>query len=188
MIGWLIIACEIGFWLFVVAGLFTRYILKQKKLGAMLLWCTPVIDLFLIIATVIDLRSGAEATILHGLAAYYIGMTIAFGHRIIQWADERFAYKFSNGPKPTKKAKVGVEHARTERNGWYRHLLGWTIGNGMLIIMILLVGDKSRTEQLVNISYLWTFILAIDFLISFSYTFFPKKDRAAIKEGVDENC
>ncbi|MHC0037626.1 2TM domain-containing protein [Pseudoneobacillus sp. C159] len=181
MIGWLIVACEIGFWLFVIAGLVTRYIFKQKKPGAILLWCTPIIDLLLIIATILDLRNGGEATILHGLAAYYIGMTIAFGKRMIHWADERFAYKFSDGPKPTKRVTFGVEHARMERKGWYRHLQGWAIGNGMLGIMILLVGDKSRTEALLNILFLWTVILVIDFLVSFSYTIFPKKE--SVKEG-----
>ncbi|PLS16096.1 hypothetical protein CVD28_18810 [Bacillus sp. M6-12] len=174
MIGWLIVACEIGFWVLILIGLFTRYILKRKKLGAIFLWSTPIIDLLLIIATVIDLQNGQTATFFHGLAAYYIGMTAAFGHQLIDWADKRFAYRYSNGPKPMKKAKYGAEYAKNERKGWYRHLLGWVIGNVLLLGIIYFVGDKTRTEVLWNVIKLWGLVLSIDFAISFSYTIFPK--------------
>jgi len=33
VIVWLIAACEIGFWVVITLGLFTRYILKKNKLG-----------------------------------------------------------------------------------------------------------------------------------------------------------
>ncbi len=175
MIGWLIVICEIGFWVFILAGLFTRYILKQKRIGAVLLWCSPLVDLVLIIATIVDLKNGADATFVHGLAAYYIGISIAFGHRMIQWADERFSYKFSNGPKPKQKPKYGLEKATAERQGWYRHLLAWGIGNVLLLLIIIMVGDKGSTVQLYEIMKIWLVVLIIDFLISFSYTVFPKK-------------
>jgi hypothetical protein len=69
LIGWLIIFCEIGFWVFVLAGLLVRYILKKKKLGTLLLICTPFVDIILLIATVLDLKNGANATTVHGLSA-----------------------------------------------------------------------------------------------------------------------
>ncbi|MBM7621604.1 uncharacterized membrane protein YraQ (UPF0718 family) [Bacillus tianshenii] len=175
MIGWLIIACEIGFWIFILLGLISRYIFKWKKTGMMFLASTPVIDLVLVVATIIDLKNGQQATSIHGLAAIYLGVTVAFGKSMIRWADERFAYHFSNGPKPLKKSTHGPSHAKMERNGWFRHLLGWIIGNAFLLGMIVLVGDPARTEELVNIMRLWAIILGADFLYSFSYTVFPKK-------------
>ena len=99
MIGAFIIGCEILFWVFVLAGLSARYLLGLKRTGG-ILRCTPVIDLLLIAVTIIDLRGGAEAGFMHGLAAVYIGVTIAFGHRMIQWADARFAHRFAGGKKP----------------------------------------------------------------------------------------
>ena len=83
MIGAFIIGCEILFWVFVLAGLSARYLLGLKRTGGILPLCTPVIDLLLIAVTIIDLRGGAEAGFMHGLAAVYIGVTIAFGHRMI---------------------------------------------------------------------------------------------------------
>ncbi|GGO09309.1 hypothetical protein [Saccharibacillus kuerlensis] len=176
MIGWLIIACEIGFWIVVFVGLIARYILKKKQLGAFLLLLTPIIDLVLLAATVIDIRRGAEVGFMHGLAAVYIGVTAAYGHRMIKWADEQFAYRFAGGPKPEKKPKTGMKHAALQRGEWYRHLLAWTVGSTLLGIMILLIGDMDRAEALRLWIVRWAMILGIDFIISFSYSLWPRKE------------
>lgn len=180
MITAFIIGCEIAFWLFVLAGSFSRYILRMKKLGTWLLLCTPVVDLALLIATVIDLRSGKEATMVHGVAAIYIGVSIAFGHRMIQWADQRFAYLFANGPAPTPKPKYGAAHARYEIIGWLHHLLAWVIGCVLIYGVIWMVQDAGRTEALDKVIKLWSMALGIDFLISFSYTLFPRKSKETL--------
>ncbi|OCA90544.1 hypothetical protein A8F94_01280 [Bacillus sp. FJAT-27225] len=180
MVGLLIMVCEIMFWIMIVAGLFARYIVKKKKLGAVLLLSTPVIDFVLLVATVIDLQSGSEASFIHGLAAYYIGMTIAFGEKMIQWADERFAYRFAGGPKPAQKPKIGSEHAKLQRHGFHRHLLGWVIGNALLGAMILLIGIGEQTAALKNVMFIWGVVLAVDFLISYSHTVFPRKNEKQV--------
>jgi hypothetical protein len=43
---------------------------------------------------------------------------------------------------------------------------------------VLLAGDLERTWALLNVAALWTFVLAIDFLISFSYTLWPRRPKA----------
>ncbi|WP_106769512.1 hypothetical protein [Paenibacillus faecalis] len=175
MIGALIVVCEIAFWIFVLAGLSARYILGWKKAGGILLLCTPIIDLILIAVTVIDLKNGASAGLMHGLAAIYIGVTIAFGHRMIKWADQRFAYRYAGGPKPESKPKYGKSRARFERQGWYRHFMAWVLGALLLLGMVLIVGDVSRTKALERVALGWAVVVAIDFIISFSYTLWPKK-------------
>ncbi|AXI07951.1 2TM domain-containing protein [Oceanobacillus sp. 143] len=176
MVGYVIIACEILFWVLVIAGLVARYIFKMKKLGALLLICTPLVDLLLLIVTVIDLKNGAIATTVHGIAAIYIGVSIAFGHQMIKWADEHFAARFANGEKPVKRKKYGKEYAKSERSGWYRHLLAWCIGSAFLAGIIFFINNREQTEALYGTLRLWSIVLAADFLISFSYTIFPKKD------------
>lgn len=179
LIGWLIIACEIGFWVFVLAGLTSRYIFKKKRLGTFLLICSPIVDLILLIVTVFDLKNGAVATIFHGIAAIYIGVSVAFGHQMIKWADARFSYRFGNGNEPMK-IKYGKAHARKEREGWYRHLLSWLIGGGILVGIILYINDHSQTQVLLRTIQFWTLVLVIDFIISISYTLFPKKQKGTM--------
>ncbi|GGD96179.1 hypothetical protein [Paenibacillus nasutitermitis] len=180
MITAVIIGCEIAFWLFVLAGLACRYLLKARRTGAVLLYCTPVIDLILLVATVADLRGGTAASGVHGLAAIYIGVSVAYGHRMIRWADVRFAHRFAHGPAPEKRVKHGKEHARNERKAWFLHAIAWMIGCALLLGMILMVNAEERTSSLMHVIQLWTLILVIDFLISFSYTLWPKAQKNKI--------
>lgn len=51
----------------------------MKGLGLFFLALTPVVDLVLLIATAVDLYNGATAGTVHGIAAIYLGVSIAFG-------------------------------------------------------------------------------------------------------------
>jgi hypothetical protein len=51
-------------------------------------------------------------------------------------------------------------------------------GTALLGLGVLVVGDLDRTTALVNVVVLWTFVLGIDFLISFRYTLWPRQPRA----------
>ncbi|WP_173038875.1 hypothetical protein [Phytohabitans flavus] len=148
MILAIIVACEIGFWVILGAGLVARYLLRWRRVGAVLLLCVPLVDVVLLGATMVDLRRGAEATSTHGLAAAYIGFSIAFGHSMVRWADQRFAHRFAGGPPPWKPPKGGWERARYEWREWFKGLAGWVVACGLLVGGILLVGDRDRTEQL----------------------------------------
>jgi hypothetical protein len=55
----------------------------------------------------------------------------------------------------------------------------------LLGLGILLVGDLDRTWALVNVAVLWTIVLAIDFLISFSYTLAPRRPKAT-RTGIND--
>lgn len=176
-IAWMIVACEIGFWVVIILGLFTRYVLKKNKLGLFFLALTPVIDLILLITTAIDLYQGAAATIAHAIAAVYIGVSIGFGKSMIKWADERFRYYVTKkGPKPIK--RYGVEYSKHYLKGWGRHVLSYLIGAVVLMSIIFLINDASRTEALLRVLQVWTFVLGIDFIIAVSYFIWPRKKNS----------
>ena len=179
MLVFLIVAAEVAFWLILLAGLVTRYGLRRPRLGMALLVATPLVDLALLVATTIDLRGGGEAGLPHALAAVYIGVSVAWGRRMVTWADARFAYRFAGGPPPERPPRTGLLHAARERREWLRHLVAWATGTALLGLGVLLVGDLDRTAALLNMAVLWTFVLAIDFLISFSYTLWPRRPTAA---------
>ena len=173
----LVVAAEVAFWLILASGLTARYLLARPKLGMALLVATPVVDLALLAATTIDLRRGGEAALPHALAAVYIGVSIAWGQRIIRWADARFAHRFAGGPMPERSPRLGRRHAAHERHEWLRHLFAWATGTAILGIGVLVVGDLDRTWALLNVAALWTLILAIDFIVSFSYTLWPRRQN-----------
>jgi hypothetical protein len=55
-----IVACEIGFWVVLAAGLVSRYVLRRRRLSTALLAAVPLVDLVLLVVSVLDLRGGAE--------------------------------------------------------------------------------------------------------------------------------
>jgi hypothetical protein len=146
----IIVACEIGFWVVLGAGLVARYLLRRRRLGAVLLVCVPLVDLVLLVATVLDLRRGASANFTHGLAAVYLGFSVAFGPSMVRWADQRFAYRFAGGPPPWKPPKRGPERVRYEWREWGKAVGAWAIACALLGLAVLLVDDAERTAELVG--------------------------------------
>lgn len=172
-ITWSIIAAEIGFWIVIILGLTLRYVYNFKKMGSFFLLLTPVIDLFLLIVTAMDLLKGGNATTSHAIAAIYLGVSIAFGKSIVRWADERFLYYIKKeGTKPEK--KTGFAYARNSLKGSFQHLFAYIIGAGFLLILIYLVNDADRSSKLFETLKVWSLVLGIDFIISISYFIWPR--------------
>ena len=94
MIAATIVACEILFWVLLLGGLTARYVARRRRLGAVLLAAAPLADVVLLAVTAVDLRAGSEADWTHGLAAVYLGFSVAFGPMWMRNADERFAARF----------------------------------------------------------------------------------------------
>ena len=144
----LIITCEILFWVFLLLGLTLRYIFKQQRIGTYVLYSVPLVDLFLLTFSAVDMHMGSDATFAHGLAAAYIGFTVAFGPALVSWADKWFAYKFSNGAPPPAEPSAGWPAVVYELKWWGRCIIAVIITYGLLIIIVGYVNNPSRTEAL----------------------------------------
>lgn len=173
LVAWAIVCCEILFWVFIVAGLIMRYGFRREKLGFRLMAMSPVIDIVLLVLTVFDLSRGSTATLAHGLAAIYIGVSLAFGKQMIAWADGVYRRVILK----EQVAKERISRARRERNGFYRHILAFLIGGTLLGAMILWLGNTEQTESLLRTLQLWGLVLVIDGVISMSYTVFPARSK-----------
>ena len=145
---WLIIGCESCFWVVLFLGLAARYRLRRKRLSSILLLGLPVLDLALFGFTALDLGSGTQATFAHGLAAAYVGFTIAFGKVTVSWADQRVAHWFTDAPAPTKAPTRGWPALRYELRLWVRCLAAVAITLVLLVALIGFVDDKPATEAL----------------------------------------
>ncbi len=146
IILWLIVGCEVAFWVFLVSGLSARYVFELRRLGTILLYLVPWIDVVLLSAVVADLRSGSVATFAHGLAAAYIGFTVAFGKATLDWADRVFAHRFAGGEKPEKPPGYGKALLLYELKWFGRCLAAVFITIGLSFVAIVVVDEPSRTE------------------------------------------
>ncbi|TYS47777.1 hypothetical protein [Bacillus infantis] len=173
---WFIILCEVGFWVLILAGLCMRYLFGKKKTGLILLAMTPAVDLLLLAAAGADLYRGSEATQAHALAAVYIGVSIAFGKSMIQWADERFLYYIAKkGKRPEK--RYGMNHASHNLKGLARHGAAYIIGAALLMGTVLIIDDPGRTEALSGAVKIWSIVLAADLVYCISYFIWPKAPK-----------
>ncbi|TCO49121.1 2TM domain-containing protein [Kribbella antiqua] len=157
-----IAACEIGFWVLLAAGMVMRYVLRLRRVGMVLLASLPLVDVVLLVASVIDIRRGAEPSFKHSLAAIFVGVSVAFGHQTLKWADNWAAHWFAGAPRPVKPPKS----ASRERAGWYRHLLAYVIGVGLMLVLGLLSGHGY--DALLGPAGTWTLVLGIDAIVSFT--------------------
>ncbi len=174
----LIAACEIAFWAILGAGLIARYLLRRRRLSTALLVAVPLVDVVLLVATTADLARGATAGFAHGLAAAYLGVSVAFGPSLVRWADERVAHRFAGGPKPWRPPRYGRARARYEWREFGKAALAWAIACGLLGLAILLVGDAGRTEALAAWIGRLTIALAIWAVWPVSHTLWPSRPKA----------
>jgi hypothetical protein len=142
-----IAAGEIGFWVFIVAGLAVRYALHARRASMVLLAMVPLVDVVVLVATVIDLAGGAKAGFTHGLAAVYLGFSVVFGPSMVRWADARFAHRFAGGPPPPPK-RSGREKARHEWREFGKCLLACGLAAAALLAAIYAIGTPEQVAPL----------------------------------------
>ncbi|OAA29260.1 hypothetical protein UG55_100372 [Frankia sp. EI5c] len=114
MVAVAIVACEVVFWVLLLAGVATRYGLGWRRRSAVLLACVPLVDVVLLTVTVADLRWGARtADWTHGLSAVYLGFSVVFGPPLVAGVDRWFARRRPPHPAvlSTSIAPAGPEAA-----------------------------------------------------------------------------
>ncbi|MGW1837254.1 hypothetical protein [Streptomyces sp. NPDC002067] len=178
MVVTLIVVCEVGFWVLLAAGLTLRYGLRMPRAGAAVLLLEPLLELALLTVTAIDLRGGATADWKHGLAAVYIGCTVAYGHYTIRWVDGHVAHRFGGAPRPVKPPRHGLARARHEGKLWLRTVVMGAVAAGLLQLALWYVGDGGDTSTLRGWQLTMARVVAIHGLIALSYLLWPKKAPA----------
>jgi hypothetical protein len=174
----LIIACEVGFWVLLALGLAARYLLKWRRTSVVLLLCEPLLELVLFAVTAVDLRNGAEPGWEHGLAALYIGYTVAYGHYTIRWLDGHAAHRLGGGPPPVKPPRHGMPRARHEGRLWLRTVLGGAVACALLQGAVWYVGDEGDVSSLRAFQWAALRVVGIHGLVALTYLIRPKKAPA----------
>lgn len=174
---WVIIACEIGFWVLVIGGLAVRYLLRRPGLSRTILLLVPVVDIILLIAVALDLQRGAEVTTIHRIAGVYLGVTVAFGHSLIAWTDARFAHWFAGGPKPAKPPKSGAAGLRYELRAFGLWLIAAAVSAAAILLLSWTVADDAQAAALRGIFPLLGVVTVIWLVTGPVWVLFSASDR-----------
>ena len=174
MVVTLIIACEVGFWVLLAVGLGLRYLARMPRTGAAVLLLEPLLELALLIVTAIDLKNGATADWKHGLAALYIGYTVAYGHYTIKWADGHFAHRFAGGPPPVK--HYGMQRFVHALKLWVRTVVMAGVAAALLQGAIWYVGQDGDVSSLRHWQAMSLRVVVIHAVIALTYLTWQKKD------------
>ena len=143
-----IVACEIGLWVLLGAGLAARYLLRLRGLSTVLLASVPLLDVVLVVAVALDLGRGEPAGTVHGLAGIYLGFSVAFGPAVVRWADVRFAHRFAGGPPPVPVPRHGPERRAHLWREWRRVVLAAAIASATLLGLAVLLGGPEQDAVL----------------------------------------
>ncbi|MFF4257384.1 hypothetical protein ACFY1L_39995 [Streptomyces sp. NPDC001663] len=186
MIVALIVACEVGFWVLLAAGLAVRYLLRWRRTSVALLLCEPLLELVLFVVTAVDLKNGAQPGWEHGLAALYIGFTVAYGPYTIRWLDGHAAHRLTGAPKPVGPPRHGLARARHEGRLWLRTVIAAAVASALLQAAIRYVGDGD-TSSLRAFQWAALRALVIHGLIALTYLIWPKKRPATAAARPEED-
>ncbi|MFF3754945.1 hypothetical protein ACFYYH_31630 [Streptomyces sp. NPDC002018] len=178
MIVTLIVVCEAGFWVLLAAGLALRYLVGMRRLGAAVLLMEPLLEIVLLVVTAVDLKNGAEPDWKHGLAALYLGYTVAYGHYTVMWIDGHAAHRLAGAPPPVGPPRHGMARARHEGRLWLRTVLAAAVAITLLQLAVLYVGDDSRTGSLTGWQFTALRVVGIHGLIALTYAIWPRKAPA----------
>lgn len=167
-----ILVCEFAFWAVLFTGLFVRYGLQKRKLSTVILVMTPLVDVVLLTVATVDLLNGGKANLAHVLAAIYLGYSVAYGKRHIGKLDQKFQIRYARKrgePIPVfADSEKNLPKSVRERRSWFRLLGMYLILAGLMGGAILLTGDLSRTQAFNTPLTVWTFIIVIDGIVSFT--------------------
>jgi len=171
-----IVACEVAFWVAIAVGLSLRYVARSSRAGAAVFALVPLIDVALLAAVTWNLRAGGTATVAHSLATFYLGFTVTYGHRMIAWADVRFAHRYASGPAPVR--STGAAYTRLCWADVRRTTIACATAAAIAFLLIAWNGASPRTAAL-ETTYRWAAIITgAELLWAISYTIWPRQGKA----------
>lgn len=197
---------EVIFWSSLIGFLLLRYAFDLKQLSkyAIVIWLAS--DLWLLTIGILDYTQTGTFDRFQIIILIFLIYAFTFGKndfkRLDGWIKKAVA-RWKCGTPPQNDAGsdgrlYGTAHAKSERRKFYVHLIiyiaahaGFILFQGYDVTSVAELvnnldaandggspdGETELISSISGISAIWTFILLIDFIWSFSYTLWPKKDK-----------
>lgn len=202
---WLfLILAEIIFWVSTLSFLIVRYWFNLNKLSVAFFILFILNDLWIATMGYFDYLKTGKFSAYQIIILIVIAYAFLYGKSDFQKLDgfiQRKAAKWRGLPEPeftASKPLYGMAHAKQERRNLYKHFLVFFAVQGLFLLMFGLSDavsniqlntlfeewyEKTNTDLFYqndtanNITRIWALILAIDIVISLSYTVAPKKEK-----------
>jgi hypothetical protein len=199
-----LILAEIVFWVSTLSFLVVRYWFNLKKLSVAFFILFIVNDLWIATMGYFDYLRTGEFSAYQIIILIVIAYAFLYGKSDFRKLDgfiQRKVAIWRGLPEPDitrEKPIFGMEHAKQERQNMYKHILVFSVVQITFIVMFgfseavssiqlnTLIEDwyepvKTdlfyQNDTANNITRVWGLVLAIDIVISLSYTLWPKKEK-----------
>ncbi len=180
-----LMASEVIFLVFVSLALLFRYWFRLKKASLAAFIIVILNELAVLVIGVLDYIEVGTFSQFQMIIVIFIIYALIFGKsdfkKLDRWIQKKVARMKGEpipdfGEEPARQL-YGKEHAREERKGFYKHLLLFVVVHICFAILFAFV-KLDDNNLLAGISNIWTKVLIIDFIWSFSYTIWPKKEKS----------
>ncbi|TKC14916.1 hypothetical protein [Robertmurraya kyonggiensis] len=196
-----LIVSEVIFWVFVVLALLFRYWFRMKKASFLAFIILILEELAVFFFGVLDYIYVGTFSSFQVIIVIFILYGIIFGKsdfkKLDRWIKKKVAH-IKGETLPIDEEDIrgdayGKEHAKQERRNFYGHFLTFIMLHIIFAILFGYVPESffniplpqgiegisktSNHNPIASISNIWTKILIVDFIWSFSYTIFPKKEK-----------
>ncbi|MGA4720975.1 hypothetical protein [Fictibacillus nanhaiensis] len=203
-----LILAETVFWVSTLSFLVVRYWFNLKKLSIAFFVLFLLNDLWIAAMGYFDYLRTGEFSTYQIIILVVIAYAFLYGKSDFQKLDrfiQRKVAKWRGLPEPElldSKPLYGMQHAQQERQNLYKHILLFITVQGIFWLVFGLSDavstiqldslwkdwyDTTKTDLFYkndtvnNVTRIWALILAIDIVVSLSYTVAPKKEKKATR-------
>ncbi|MBN3554494.1 hypothetical protein JYA63_09470 [Fictibacillus nanhaiensis] len=201
-----LILAETVFWVSTLSFLVVRYWFNLKKLSIAFFILFLLNDLWIAAMGYFDYLKTGKFSTYQIIILVVIAYAFLYGKSDFQKIDrfiQRKVAKTRGLPEPdlpASKPMYGMQHAKQERKNLYKHILLFITAQCVFLLLFGLSDAVSsiqidtllkdwydttdtdlfyKNDVANNVTRIWALILAIDIIVSLSYTIAPKKEKKA---------
>ncbi|WP_159885767.1 hypothetical protein [Paenibacillus puerhi] len=193
-----LILAEAVFWISLLIAITMRYWFDKPKAALAAIMLTLINELWILFLAILDLKQTGQLSVFQIVIVILIVYTLVLGKRDLKKVD-RFIhrkvarFKGREVPEHLQEVKYGMAKAKEELKGFGLHVLLFLSVHAVFYLLLYFVNRElhpvppgawvpwlkeqfHQHQTLVQVNKIWSVLLVLDAVISFSYLLFPKKE------------